>query len=431
MAATADFTPPAGGLKSIAGQISLLPARPLMPPVDRAPSFASRRRFLELAAIGAAGIALRPYRPLDGAQIEKPAKASHGNLTVLSADPLNAEPPLAHLVAAAITPVADFYVRSHGPIPTVPVESFRCQVAGMVNQPQDYALAALKEAFQLHTVEATLTCAGNRREELSGIKQVGGVQWAAGAIGNARWTGVRLADLLKRAGLKEGAKHVWFEGLDPIKEKDGSVAPFGGSIPLEKALADDLPALVAFTMNDQPLSAEHGYPLRTVVPGYIGARSVKWLRKITVSDRPSPNHYLAAAYKLVQTDSPEEAAAARPIFEFPINAAICLPASGTKLKAGTSKIAGYALPSGEPGCTIEKVEVSGDGGKTWSSAKLEGQGHAYTWQLWSAELDLPAGRRKIVCRATDSRGHTMPQEGKWNAKGYLFNGWHSIAVDVA
>jgi sulfite oxidase len=397
---------------------------------DRAASVASRRRFLEVAAGGATGLALSAYRPLYSAQIEKPARPSHGDLTVHSQEPLNAEPPLGDLMTAAITPVRYFYIRTHGPIPTVPAESFRCQVAGLVNQPQDYALAALQQAFPQHTVEATLTCGGNRREEISQIKKVGGVQWNAGAIGNARWTGVRLADLLRRAGLKEGAKHVWFEGLDPIPEKDGSVAPFGGSIPLGKALAEDSPVLVAYAMNDQPLTAEHGFPLRTVVPGYIGARSVKWLRKITLSDRPSPNHYVAAAYKLVQSESPEDVAAANPIYEYPLNAAICLPASGAKLTAGKSKIAGYALPGGEPGCTIDKVEVSGDGGKTWSSAKLAGQAHQFTWQLWSIELDLPAGHRKIVCRATDSRGHAMPQQGQWNAKGYLYNGWHTVAVDV-
>jgi sulfite oxidase len=178
-------------------------------------------------------------------------------------------------------------------------------------------------------VEATLTCAGNRRQEMSVIKPVAGVQWDAGAIGNARWTGALLADVLRAAEIQDGAKHVWFEGLDPIKEKDGSVAPFGGSIPITRALSGEGP-LLAHAMNGSPLTAEHGFPLRTIVPGYIGARSVKWLAKIVVSDRPSPNHYVAEAYKLIQRDDKTEVAAAEPIYSYPINAAICSPAAGTK-----------------------------------------------------------------------------------------------------
>src|SRR5262249_46386573 len=160
-----------------------------------------------------------------------------------------------------------------------------------------------------------------------------GVQWDAGAIGNARWTGAALADVLNAAELQDGAKHVWFEGLDPIKEKDDSVAPFGGSIPLDRARNGE-GTLLAHAMNGAPLAAEHGFPLRMIVAGFIGARSVKWLTKITVSDRPSPNHYVAEAYKLVQSDDKSQTAAAEAIYSFPVNAAICAPAAGAKLKAG-------------------------------------------------------------------------------------------------
>jgi sulfite oxidase len=257
------------------------------------------------------------------------------------------------------------------------------------------------------------------------------VQWDAGAIGNARWTGASLADVLRSLEIKEGARHVWFEGHDPIQEKDGSVAPFGGSIPLEKALAGDGAALVVHAMNDEPLTPEHGFPLRMVVPGYIGARSVKWLTKITVSDQPSPNHYVAEAYKLIQTESKEEVAAAKPIYEFPVNAAICSPASGTKLKAGKTTLSGYALASGEAGCTIAKVEVSRDGGRNWTDAKLAGNSRPFAWQLWTTEIELAAGKQELVVRATDSRGKRMPERGQWNLKGYLYNGWHRISVEVA
>jgi sulfite oxidase len=381
----------------------------------------SRRRFLQAAAALAAAGAVAPGRVAWGAE---------SDLIVRSADPLNAEPALSALVAANITAVKHFYVRNHGPLPKVDAASYKLRVEGMVHRPQELSLAEIKERFRQVTTEATLTCAGNRRQETSAIKPVGGVQWDAGAIGNASWTGARLIDVLDAAGIKEGAKHVWFEGLDAIKEKDGSVAPFGGSIPLQRAFDLRLSLPLAHAMNDAPLSAEHGFPLRAIVPGYIGARSVKWLSKITVSDRPSPNHYVAEAYKLIQSEDKDEVARAEPIYAFPVNAAICSPAAGAKLKAGKTTLAGYALPGGETG-TVAKVEISRDGGRNWTDANLLGQPRPFAWQLWTAELDLPAGKHELVVCATDSRGNMMPERPEWNLKGYLYNGWHRNTVEAA
>jgi len=351
-------------------------------------------------------------------------------LLVRSAEPLNAEPRLVALATDRITAVKNFYVRNHGPIPRIELRDHKITIEGLVHKPFSLSIAELNDRFSQYEVEATLTCAGNRRQEISAIKPVTGVQWDAGAIGNARWTGAALADVLQAAEWQEGAKHVWFEGLDPIKEKDGSVAPFGGSIPLARALAGNT-ALLAHAMNGAPLTAEHGYPLRTVVSGYIGARSVKWLSKITVSDRPSPNHYVAAAYKLVQSEDQVQTAAAEPIYPFPVNAAICSPAAGSKLKAGRTTIAGYALPSGESACTIDKVELSRDGGRTWTAANLAGDSRPFAWRLWTAEIDLPPGRHELAVRATDSCGNSMPEHGAWNFKGYLFNGWNRLNVEVS
>jgi sulfite oxidase len=358
-------------------------------------------------------------------------RAEQPDLVARQADPYNAEPPLASLVAEAVTPVKHFYVRSHGPTLKLEASGYKLRVEGLVNKSLELSLDQLREQFKSHTTEATLTCAGNRRAEANRIKPVSGVQWNAGAIGHARWSGAALAEVLRAAELKPEAKHVWFEGLDPIKEKDGSAAPFGGSIPLDKALAADAPALLASQMNGAALLAEHGFPLRTIVPGYIGARSVKWLGKIVVSDRPSPNHYVAEAYKLVQTDAKEQLAAAEPIYMYSVNAAICTPGSGENLKAGRTMIAGYALPAGEPNCTVAKVEVSTDGGQHWRDARLQGEARPYAWQLWTAEVELAPGGHELIARASDSRGHTMPKQGEWNLKGYLYNGWHQVTVEVA
>jgi sulfite oxidase len=388
------------------------------------PPRVSRRAFLQTAVVVSAAGSLREPRACA-------AQRSAGDLVVRSPDPFNAEPALADLIAADVTPVERFYVRSHGPVPTVAAADFKLRVEGLVEKSGEWPLAALAQRFSRQTVAATLTCAGNRRLELAAIKPIAGVPWDAGAIGHARWGGVRLDDLLAAAGVQAGAQHVWFEGLDPIREKDGSVAPFGGSIPLATALAPDQPVLLADTMNDQPLTPAHGFPLRTIVPGFIGARSVKWLAKIVVSDRPSPNHYLADAYKLIQSDARAEVAAAEPIYAYPVNAAICVPAAGAKLPRGRVTVAGYALPSGEPNCTIAKVEISSDGGRSWRTAQLSGAGRAYSWQLWTAGVELSAGRHELVVRAQDSRGNTMPSQARWNLKGYLCNAWHTIVVEVA
>jgi sulfite oxidase len=385
----------------------------------------SRRDWLRLSAAAAGHAAF-------GSQswsAERPTGKQ--SLVVRSENPYNAEPPLDKLVAAAVTPLEQFYVRNHGPTPKVDAAELRLRIEGMIRKPVELALDELRGRFADEEVAATLTCAGNRRREMSEIRAVPGVQWDAGAIGHARWTGIALWRVLDMAELDAGAKHVWFEGLDPIQEKDGSVAPFGGSIPLERARDKRQPAILAHAMNGRPLAPEHGFPLRTVVPGYIGARSVKWLTKIVVSNRPSPNHYVAEAYKVVATDSKEELAKTEPIYDFPINAAICSPAAGAALPAGETTFRGYCLPPGDGKTTIAKVELSPDGGRTWLPARLEGEAAANCWQLWSAKVMLAAGDHELVVRATDSAGRVQPERCEWNLKGYLFNAWHRCPVKAA
>lgn len=379
----------------------------------------SRRRLLRmLAASGLSMAAIRPWQASAAAPI------------VRSANPLNTEPPLVELVASHLTPVATWFVRNHGPTPQLAAADVRLRIEGMVHKPQTFTLGELTERFPPRTVEATLTCAGNRRQELSQIRPVAGVAWDAGAISHGQFGGVALRDVLSAAQLLPEARHVWLEGLDPVREADGSEAPFGGSIPLEKALAESPPTLLAHTMNGQPLTPEHGFPLRCVVPGYIGARSVKWLTRIVVSDRPSPNRYVAVAYKVVHSDAPQEAASAEPIYAMPVNAAICLPGRGTRLPAGRVRVAGYALPSGLEGAVLTSVELSVDGGHHWQPVQRQGPSQPGVWQLWSWEGNLPPGRHELVVRASDSRGQQMPRDGSWNFRGYLFNGWHRVHVEV-
>lgn len=398
-------------------------------------SHPSRRRFLQCSAAAfAAGVASPLWLPEAVAARETYDESvfAKKKLIVHGKSPYNAEPELGDLVEKWITPTRYFYVRNHAPVPKIDEAGFRVSVEGLVEKPLKLSLKELTERFESTAVTATLTCAGNRRSEHSRFRKVGGVQWREGAIGNAKWEGVRLADVLKSAGLKPEAKHVWFEGLDEIDHK-GRTIGFGGSIPIEKALLAEggVPgAILCQRMNGEPLAPEHGFPLRTVVPGYIGARSVKWLGKIVVSDRPSPNHYLATAYKLVIDGTPLEWNEAGPIYTCPLNSAICSPASGAKHAAGKVRVAGFALPPGRSARPVRSVEVSTDGGRRFTAAKITSPKQPYCWVLWSAEVDVGPKTTELIVRATDSAGNRQPRRSPWNLKGYMYNGWHHVEVGV-
>lgn len=381
----------------------------------------NRRHFLEGMASVTAGLIL-PGRQ---------ARAADSKLLVHTTTPMNAEPPLERLIGSWLTPTDLFYVRSHAPVPEISADSFRLSVEGLVDRPLQLTLGELQSRFEQRSVVATMTCAGNRRTEHMRVKPIKGVPWQEGAVGNARWSGALLSSVLKLAGVKPEARHVWFEGLDQIERSSG-VIPFGASIPIEKALADteSMPgALLATQMNGEALTGDHGWPLRTVVPGYIGARSVKWLGKIVVSNRPSENHYVATAYKLVEDGDPLEWAEAGPLYRIPLNSAICRYDRGERATAGQVEVAGYAYPSGRPGTHIARVEVSADGGRSWTEAKISSPVREFCWVLWSAQIAVPRTANELIVRATDSKGMQQPEQVRWNAKGYMFNAWHRVPLN--
>lgn len=397
-----------------------------------------RRRFLQNAAMTAFGVSgLNSVFGAAGSPgfwsglDEKPAADSvFPELQFHPGSSRNAEPDPLKLVADWKTPVSQFFIRSHGANPRIDLSEYRLTIEGLVDRPVHLSLAELTERFGKAGCTCTLTCAGNRRNEFSRIRTVSGVQWRAGAIGNAIWEGVRLSDVLKSVGVKDSAKHVWFDGLDEVKDGD-KLFPFGGSIPLSKVFEEDdqTPgALLATHMNGAPLTADHGAPLRTVVPGYVGARSVKWLGKITVSDRHSPNHYVDDVYKILKQDTQTQRDEAAPIYRFPVNSAICSPVN-VSADQPALKLTGYALPTGTQRTTIAKVELSSDGGRTWNSATLQGKSQEYCWQLWSGEVPLQKRTSSVQVRATDSSGIQQPETIVWNPKGYLFNAWHSVPLN--
>src|SRR5262245_3176646 len=197
--------------------------------------FIPRRTFLRALSFGGLVLGFAPRCSTTALADDTDALPPGKRLIVRSAKPLNADPALHDLVADWVTPVERFYVRNHGATPTIDVDAFRLSIEGLIDKPLQLSVTELVERFPVANATATLTCAGNRRSEFQGPK-IAGVAWGAGAIGNATWSGISLASLLRHAGIREGATHVWFEGADQIVDKTDTY-PFGGSIPLDKALA--------------------------------------------------------------------------------------------------------------------------------------------------------------------------------------------------
>src|SRR4051794_3576433 len=259
-------------------------------------------------------------------------------------EPFNAETGPGALAAHAVTATDVFYVRSHGAVPEIDPAAWRLRVEGAVERRLELSLATLREAFRECEVVATLQCAGNRRAGLMGIRDIPGeAPWGPGATGTARWSGVALADVLGLAGPLREAAHLGFEGAD----RCGPANPaerFGGSVPLDKARRPEV--LLAWAMNGEPLPAVHGAPLRLVVPGYIGARSVKWLERIEVRAEPWQGYFQHVAYRLLAPDEQPRPGRGFPLGETALIADILAPAHGA-VPAGGGPPRGPPLPRGE------------------------------------------------------------------------------------
>ena len=352
------------------------------------------------------------------------------DLIVHSTSPLNAETPADRLRTAYVTPQAEFYIRSHGPIPSLDAEGYRLRVDGRVQTPLDLSLAELSDRFAPHTVSSVMQCAGNRRSELVPVKPVAGDPWGPGAIGNAQWSGVALADVLRAAGVSEDTSslHVAFTAADEV-EIEGETGQYGASIPLAKAMQPEV--LLARAMNGEALAPEHGFPLRAVVPGFAGVRSVKWITGIEIRDTPAETTIQRKDYKYFPPDVAKNDAQWEhgvTINEMPLTSAICVPAKNATLPAGRTRIAGYAHATARE---IVRVDVSIDGGRHWSQAECEHDPTApWSWTFWDVVLELPKGEHELAVRAWDSAMQTQPAlpDDAWNFAGYLCSAWHRIRV---
>ena len=348
----------------------------------------------------------------------------HGGKIVRSEDPLNLEMPFENL-DGFITPTKSFYVRTHFPIPKVDRNKWRLQVEGEVERPFEINYDALTK-LESKKVPVTLECAGNNRDFLE--PKVKGVQWGLGAVGNAEWTGVPLSILLDRAGVKPSTRDVILEGADRGKLEDpkgpSGDLNFARSIPLEKARD----VLLAYKMNDVDLPAEHGFPVRAIVPGWYAMASIKWLQRIVVTDKTFNGYYQTLDYAFWKRRG--ETAELVPLSEMRIKAEIAGPSEGETVSASSNvRVHGAAWTSDGK---ITKVEFSADGGNTWNEAKLLGESKPNAWRLWEFDWKTPgrSGKVTLTARATDSNRRTQPIERDPDRGTYMINHLLPITVEV-
>jgi sulfite oxidase len=341
--------------------------------------------------------------------------------------PLNAGPPPRLALASEVTPVDLFFVRNHGDVPAVDPASYWLTIDGRVRKPFRMSLDELRRLPRT-TVAATLQCAGNRRSEMMAVRDIPNeLGWGSEAIGTAEWGGVPLREVLAAVEPEPEARHVELTGLDET-ERHGHRFHFGGSIPLDKAVQPEV--LLAYEMNGRPLPAVHGAPLRLVVPGYIGARSVKWLSRITLTEEPSANYFQSKAYRLfppgVDSNNVDWDSGLM-LGTFNVNSLICAPEPGETVAAGAVAVRGWAF-AGER--EVVRVDLSTDGGGTWTVAELMPARSRWSWRLWQAAVELGPGEHELICRAWDAAAQTQPEDPAhvWNFKGYMNNAWHRVRV---
>jgi sulfite oxidase len=328
-----------------------------------------------------------------------------------------------------ITPADLFFTRSHARTPDIDPRSWRLEVTGLVQRPASFTLDQLQQRYPAREVTSTMVCAGLRRSEFLTLGPLPGeLPWGPEPVSTGRWSGIGLGDLLRDLGMAPGARHVEFVGLDTV-ERLGRRFGFGGSVDLEKALSPEV--LLATRLNGEPLPPDHGFPLRAVVPGWTGARSVKWLGRIIVAEVTSENYFQAKAYRVQREINPSDVrdvTMGTPLTEVPLNAVIVSPAPDAVVPAGPVRLRGWAMGSG--GRMVTALQVSSDGGAQWSPARIVAGGRAWTWSLWEAVVELPPGPHTLVVRAVDSEGATQPAAlaDTWNVRGYNNNAWHRVPV---
>jgi len=364
--------------------------------------------------------------------------------------PFNVEPPLSVLNEHRfITPSSLHYVRNHGACPKIKWEEHTITLGGpLVPKPMEFTMDQLV-AMEPRELPVTLVCAGNRRKEQNMIRQTIGFNWGPSGVSTNVWKGVLLRDLLLKAGVKDkdmDGKHVEFIGIEdlpnkvgpgPFKDEQwGKAVKYGTSIPLARAMNPAYDVLIAYQANGEVLQPDHGYPVRLIIPGYIGGRMIKWLKNINIIEHETKNHYHYHDNRILPPHITAEESLKgewwyKPEYifnELNINSAVSKPDHNERLSIAKNidkeyEIAGYAYTGG--GRKISRVEVSVDGGKHWELATLDRKekpteyGMYWCWIWWGYKLKVAdlVGCKEIMCRAWDESNNCQPTNPTWNLMG--------------
>jgi len=313
-----------------------------------------------------------------------------------------------------ITPERFFFVRNNSVSLDVDVDEWSLRITGDAVKTETELSYDDLGAMESRSLEAYLECAGNHRAMFDFVngQAAEGTQWGTGAVGNATWTGVPLASVLSAAGISDDAVSVMLIGMDVTSPEAG----FRRVIPVGKAMDPD--TLLVHGMNGSPLPRDHGYPLRALVPGWVGSASIKWLGRIVVSARQQWARNNTTSYVLIgDAHPPEGEALGKVATTQTIKSALALPWPAD-LDAGTHRIGGYAH---SPAGRIAKVEWSDDSGQSWPEAQLVGPQARLGWARFEFDWHAPRGEHTVMTRTTDIAGNTQPESIPFNQKGYLFN----------
>jgi len=376
--------------------------------------------------------------------------------------PFNVEPPLSvHQKYKFITPTCLHYVRNHGACPRLDWDTHRVRVGGIVPRPLDLGMDQIA-AMPPRELPVTLVCAGNRRKEQNMIRQTIGFNWGAGGCSTNVWKGVLLRDLLMAAGVSDrdmAGKHVEFVGTEDLPNKVGpgpfedepwgKLVKYGTSVPLARAMNPAYDIIVAYEANGERLQPDHGFPVRLIIPGYIGGRMIKWLTDINVLEHETKNHYHYHDNRILPPHITAEESLTggwwyKPEFifnELNINSAMTCPDHGETLDlakniGGTTQVGGYAYTGG--GRRITRVEITTDGGVHWEVVSVRqiekptDHGMYWCWTWWTYDLPVAdlVGCKEIWCRAWDESNNTQPNDPTWNLMGMGNNQCFRIKVHL-
>ena len=409
----------------------------------------TRRAFLGRAGLGGFAIvsgAVAPGWAQAGATVDFPFPGGNGKREITKAFPQKGpmilqrtRPPLLEtpfevfdqaFTKGVFTPNDSFYVRWHwAVIPTeIDVASFRLTVGGHVDKPLSLGLKEILDGLPKVELAAVNQCSGNSRGFTD--PRVPGAQWGNGAMGNARWTGVRLRDVLDRAGVKSGATAVRFAGLDdPVV--DGA-PKFMKSLALDHARDGEV--MIAYAMNGEQLPLLNGFPLRLIVPGWYSTYWVKMLQRIEVLNAADENFWTANAYLIPDTPGADMKPGQAGVKMVPINKMV--PRSfvtnlkaGDAVKAGAKTLVRGIAFGGDSG--VKSVEVSIDGGKSWQPTTLSRDEGKYSFRLWQTEVTPAAGELALSVRCTNDSGLAQPAANNWNPSGFMHNGIETLRLKVS